>query len=249
MMNDIRRDPEATARVRLVSSFYERLGKGDVPGVLALLDPQVKWTEAERFPYHTGTWIGPQAVLDNLLKRLAADWDAFAATPKDYLSEGTRVVSFGTYSGIYRRTGKSMRSDFAHVWTVEHGKITSFLMYTDTAKVLDDLTTTRADHIPGGCIWIDNPWQSSYDDSTFNPSAFADPKGMIDQARALGFEVVNWSTPYLEVAATPPANLAQQLFVDAKARGYFVTMASDGALFETPASVAGSTHVGMLDLP
>ena len=120
---------------------------------------------------------------------------------------------------------------------------------TDTAKVLDDLTTTRADRIPGGCIWIDNPWQSSYDDSTFDPSAFADPKGMIDQARALGFEVVNWSTPYLEVAANPPANLAQQLFVEAKSKGYFVTMASGGALFETPASVAGSTHVGMLDLP
>ncbi len=139
MMNEIRRDPEATARVRVVSSFYERLGKGDVPGVLELLDPQVRWTEAERFPYYTGTWVGPQAVLDNLLKRLAADWNDFAATPKDHLIEGIKVVSFGAYSGIYKPTGKSMRSDFAHVWTVENAKVTSFLMYTDTAKVLEAL--------------------------------------------------------------------------------------------------------------
>jgi ketosteroid isomerase-like protein len=139
MVNEIRRDPESAARVQVVSSFYERLGKGDVPGVLGLLDPQVRWTEAERFPYYTGTWVGPQAVLDNLLKRLAADWNDFAATARDYLNEGAKVVSFGTYSGVYKRTGKSMRADFAHVWTVENGKITSFQMYTDTAKVLEAL--------------------------------------------------------------------------------------------------------------
>ena len=139
MVNPIRRDAEATSRIRVVGSFYERLGKGDVPGVLGLLDPQVKWTEAERFPYYSGTWVGPQAVLDNLLKRIASDWTEFVATPNDYLIEGAKVVSFGTYSGVYRRTGKSMRSDFAHVWMVEDAKITSFLMYTDTAKILEAL--------------------------------------------------------------------------------------------------------------
>ncbi len=138
-MSNENRTPEETNKVHLVSDFYERLGKGDVPGVLALLDPQVKWTEAERFPYYTGTWVGPDAVLNNLLKRLSADWTDFAAIPKDYLIEGSRIVSFGTYSGRYKKTGKTMRSDFAHVWTVEGDKITSFLMYTDTAKILEAL--------------------------------------------------------------------------------------------------------------
>ncbi len=139
MSNIIRNDLATTNKLRVVESFYDSLAKGDVPAVLGLLDPQVKWTEAERFPYYSGTWVGPQAVLDNLLKRLAADWNDFAATPKDYLIEGAKIVSFGTYSGLYKRTGKSMRADFAHVWTVESGKITSFLMYTDTAKVLEAL--------------------------------------------------------------------------------------------------------------
>lgn len=139
MSNIIRNDLATTNKLRVVKSFYDSLASGDVPAVLGLLDPQVKWTEAERFPYYSGTWVGPQAVLDNLLKRLAADWNDFAATPKDYLIEGTRIVSFGMYSGVYKRTGKSMRADFAHVWTVENGKITSFLMYTDTTKVLEAL--------------------------------------------------------------------------------------------------------------
>ena len=139
MSKETHRDPGATKKIGIVSSFYDHLGKGDVPAVLDLLDPQVKWTEAEGFPYYSGTWTGPNAVLDNLLKRIAADWDDFAATPKDYVIEGSKIVSFGTYSGTYKRTGKSMRAEFAHLWTVDGGKITSFLMFTDTAKVLEAL--------------------------------------------------------------------------------------------------------------
>jgi uncharacterized protein len=129
----------ATNNTRLIESFYTALGRGDVPAVLGLLDEQVQWTEAERFPYYTGTWHGPQAVLNNLLKRLAADWDGFSAKADDFMIEGNRVVSFGTYAGTYKKTGKSMTSPFAHVWTVGDGKIKSFLMYTDTAKILEVL--------------------------------------------------------------------------------------------------------------
>ena len=57
----------------VVRNFYAALGRGDVASVLGLLDPQVEWTEAERFPYYRGTWHGPQAVLDNLYKPLAQD--------------------------------------------------------------------------------------------------------------------------------------------------------------------------------
>ncbi|HVJ54724.1 MAG TPA: nuclear transport factor 2 family protein [Aliidongia sp.] len=140
MTDEKRRDPDAASKIRVVSSFYDHLGKGDVPAVLGLLDPEVKWTEAKGFPYYSGTWIGPEAVLNNLLKRLAADWTDFSAVPKDYLIEGSKIVSFGTYAGTYKETGKSMQSDFAHLWTVKDGKITNFLMYTDTAKLLEALT-------------------------------------------------------------------------------------------------------------
>lgn len=139
MAKETHRDADAATKIGVVSSFYDYLGKGDVPAVLGLLDPQVKWTEAEGFPYYSGTWTGPDAVLDNLLKRLAADWDDFAAVARDYLIEGSRIVSFGAYSGTYKKTGKSMRAEFAHVWTVDGGKITSFLMFTDTAKILEAL--------------------------------------------------------------------------------------------------------------
>ena len=125
--------------LNVVQNFYAALGRGDVAAVLGLLDPQVEWTEAERFPYYSGTWHGPQAVLDNLLKRLAQDWEGFSATADDFLVDGNRIVAFGAYAGKYGRTGKSMTAPFAHLWTVGDGKLTRFLMYTDTAKILEAL--------------------------------------------------------------------------------------------------------------
>ena len=125
--------------VNVIKNFYAALARGDVPSVLGLLDSEVQWTEAERFPYYSGTWHGPQAVLDNLLKRLAKDWEGFSATAEDFIVEGNRIAAFGIYAGKYRRTGKSMTAPFAHVWTLRDGKIMNFLMYTDTAKVLEAL--------------------------------------------------------------------------------------------------------------
>jgi ketosteroid isomerase-like protein len=123
--------------VAAVRRFYDALGRRDVTAVLSLLDAQVEWTEAERFPYYGGTWQGPQAVLDNLLKPLAGDCDGFSAKAHEFIAEGERVVSLGTYSGTFKKTGRSFSAAFAHVWTTRGDKLARFNMFTDTAKVLE----------------------------------------------------------------------------------------------------------------
>jgi ketosteroid isomerase-like protein len=128
-----------TTSIDTVRGFYDALGRVDVPGVLALLQSELEWTEAERFPYYSGTWRTPQEILDKVFIPLARDWDGFSAKAHDFIAEGDRVVSLGTYSGIFKSTGRSMTSAFAHVWTVRDGRIAKFDMYTDTAKVLEAL--------------------------------------------------------------------------------------------------------------
>jgi ketosteroid isomerase-like protein len=123
--------------VTVVRRFYDALGRGDVAAILSLLDAQVEWTEAERFPYFGGTWHGPQAVVDNLLVPLLNDWDGFSAKAHEFISEGDRVVSLGTYSGTFKKSGRSFSAAFAHIWTVRGEKLTRFTMHTDTAKVLE----------------------------------------------------------------------------------------------------------------
>jgi ketosteroid isomerase-like protein len=116
----------------LVRAFYNAVSRGDGPGVVGLLHPDLYWTEAEGFPYYSGTWRSPQEVVDKLLVPLARDWDNFSAVANDYIVEGDRVVSLGAYAGINRATGKEMRAPFAHVWQVADHKLARFDMYTDT---------------------------------------------------------------------------------------------------------------------
>ncbi len=124
-----------------VKRFYEALGRGDVAMILDLLDPQVQWTEAESFPYYSGTWSGPDAIVNNLLIPLARDWEGFSATAHEFIASENRVVSLGIYMGKFKRTGRAIKVAFAHVWTVRNGKLARFDMYTDTAKVLEAVTT------------------------------------------------------------------------------------------------------------
>ena len=121
--------------VELVRAFYAAVAAGDVPGVLNLLHPQLEWTEAEGFPYFSGTWTEPKLVVDNLLVPLMRDWNNFSAIADDFVVEGDRVVSLGAYSGTSKATGKTMRAPFAHVWRVGDGKLKRFEMYTDTLLV------------------------------------------------------------------------------------------------------------------
>lgn len=122
-----------------VKNLYEAFALGDAPGLLASLDENIVWTEAEGFPYG-GTYVGHKAIVKNVLKKLATEWDVYQVVPDEFLDAGNRIVVLGNYSGTYKQTGKSMqRVPFAHVWTFENGKATRFVQYTDTLKVSEAL--------------------------------------------------------------------------------------------------------------
>jgi ketosteroid isomerase-like protein len=111
-----------------------------MPAILALLDANVEWTEAERFPYYGGTWRGPEAIIKGLFEPLGRDWSSFAVNAEQFVTEGNEVVSLGRYIGTHRRTGRSVTAAFAHHWTVRDNKIVRFVQHTDTAKVLEVFT-------------------------------------------------------------------------------------------------------------
>lgn len=125
-----------TNAIDLVRGFYAAIAAGDAAAIVDLLHPDLEWTEAEGFPYYSGTWRRPVDVVEKLLVPLSRDWDAFSAVADDFIVEGDRVVSLGAYAGVGKATGKSMRAPFAHVWRVADGKLKRFDMYTDTLLVM-----------------------------------------------------------------------------------------------------------------
>lgn len=129
--------------VELIRGAYDAFAKGDVGTVLGLLSPEIRWTEAEGFPY-AGTFVGPKAVLENVFMRLGTEWEGFAAVPNEFIDGGDSVVALGKYSGTYKSTGKSFQADFAHVWKMADGKAVKFVQYVDTALVQRALETSAA---------------------------------------------------------------------------------------------------------
>lgn len=122
------------SNLNIIQGAYEAFAKGDVPGVLGILSPDIAWTEAAGFPY-AGTYNGPNAVLEGVFMRLGTEWEGFSAVPAEFVDGEDTIVALGKYSGTYRATGKSFEADFAHVWKLRDGKAISFVQYTDTLLV------------------------------------------------------------------------------------------------------------------
>jgi len=115
--------------VDVVRSAYEAFGQGDMDTVATLL-AETEWHEAEGMPYG-GTFTGAEAIFENVLGPINQDVDGLTARPDEILDGGDeKVVSLGKYGG----QGANGRVDvpFAHVWTVQDGKIVRFVQYTDT---------------------------------------------------------------------------------------------------------------------
>ena len=123
----------------IIKGLYDAFATGNVPAVLGAFDENISWTEAEGFMYG-GTYEGPNGVLSGVFMRLATEWEGFTAVPNKIVDGGDgNVMSTGTYSGKYLKTGKSMSVPFAHEWELRDGKIVKFNQHTDTLVIAREL--------------------------------------------------------------------------------------------------------------
>jgi ketosteroid isomerase-like protein len=121
--------------VATVRGMYEAFGRGDIPKVLGQMEQSIEWNEAENFIYaDRNPYVGPQAVLEGVFMRLGTEWEGFTVTPEEWLDAGSRVVVLGTYSGTHKATGKKVRAQYAHVWSMKEGRVVRFQQYTDTKQ-------------------------------------------------------------------------------------------------------------------
>jgi ketosteroid isomerase-like protein len=119
----------------VIRGMYEAFARGDVPGVMSNLAPDLIWNEAENFVYaDRNPYLGPQAVLDGIFMRLATEWNAFSVAPEEIIESGDTVVTRGRYRAIYKATGVAVDAQFVHVWKMRNGQAVMFQEYTDTAQ-------------------------------------------------------------------------------------------------------------------
>nr|WP_295884315.1 nuclear transport factor 2 family protein [uncultured Devosia sp.] len=123
-----------STNLELIRGTYEGSSEENGRNLLAVLSPDVEWTEAEGFPY-SGTYVGPEALIDGVFRRLGSEWTGYRADVHTYIADGDRVAAFGVYSGTYNATGKSMTSPFAHLYQIKDGKVIRMTQYVDTVLV------------------------------------------------------------------------------------------------------------------
>lgn len=121
----------------IVNGMYQSFSTGDVPAVLAAMDDNVVWNEAEGNTYADGNpYKGPDAVLNGVFGRLGSDWENFRLVDiKLHEMANDQVLATLRYHGKYLKTGTSINAQAAHLWKLKDGKVVSFQQYVDTKQL------------------------------------------------------------------------------------------------------------------
>ncbi len=120
--------------LQIVTEHYAASARQDIAAMMADVSPEVAWTEMAGFPC-AGTWIGPDQIIANVFAVLGSEWENYSFTLEQIIDGGEQLVGVGTYSGTYRKTGKTMQARVTHVWRLAAGKIVAFEQFTDTLRV------------------------------------------------------------------------------------------------------------------
>jgi ketosteroid isomerase-like protein len=123
---------------KVVQDAYAAFGKGDIPGVLALMSDDVDW--------HGVIGVGPDVPMRGPRRGHTGVGEFFQQVSevvnftkfeqREFVAQGDKVVVLGDYEGTNKKTGRSFVSDNVMVFTVRNGKIVAFREYMD-ASVID----------------------------------------------------------------------------------------------------------------
>jgi uncharacterized protein len=126
------------SNIEIVRGIYAAWPRG-IDAFLEALSPDIEWRFADNFVYgRVNPLVGHQALREGSLKALKTDWEGFDGELDELLDAGETIVGLGHYVGTYKATGKHLRAQFAHLWTLRGGKVVRWRQYVDT-KQFDDV--------------------------------------------------------------------------------------------------------------
>jgi len=119
----------------VAAAFYAALAAGDRDQLDALLDPEFTGRTAEGMPFGIGgVHDSPAAMRRNSWGVIARHFEARAEPDRFLDLADGRLLVTGRYRGRGRQSGAALDAAFAHLITIEAGRIRALEQYTDTAR-------------------------------------------------------------------------------------------------------------------
>ena len=124
--------------VELLEQAYQNFAAGNIEAVVAIFHPEIEWNESQGLPFINGdgVFIGPGAVVENVLVQIPEHYDEFQIDIQELFGSEDKVVMVGYLRGIWKETGKKFKANYTHVSTVREGKVTHFFQAVDTAEII-----------------------------------------------------------------------------------------------------------------
>jgi uncharacterized protein len=130
--------------VQTVRRGYEAFGRGDIEGLLQILDESIRWvTPGPPEVPTSGTRVGRQQVAEFFM-RVDETLAIQRFEPRMFLADGDHVVVVGDDTAQVKATGKVLDSAWVHVFTLKNGKVVDFAEYMDVSALAAELRAAQA---------------------------------------------------------------------------------------------------------
>ena len=124
----------AQENLQVVKDAFAAFGRGDIPGLLALLSEDVEWHSPGVGLPLAGTYRGQDGVA-NFFQELTQEMDISDFQPREFVADGDRVLVIGWERTTLKATKRTVELDWIMAFTVRNGKIVSYRQFTDTQAI------------------------------------------------------------------------------------------------------------------
>jgi uncharacterized protein len=123
--------------LEIVRSGYEAFARGDIEGVLAIMDPEVEWDPVLAGILGVDPVRGMDALRSFLIEDIAAWFSDFEAKPESIEDLGGSVLVHTHYAGRGRASDVPVSLEMFSLITLRGGKIVSFRDYDTKEAALE----------------------------------------------------------------------------------------------------------------
>ena len=117
-----------------LDALYDAFFSGDMESWLSFWDEESTIYEVDSLPYG-----GVHKGLDEikvLAEKMGGLWEDLDLQIHEILGSENRLIAYGTWNGIGKRTGKRVTFPFSEVWVFKDGKVVEVTpIYGDTALI------------------------------------------------------------------------------------------------------------------